>query len=150
MSPADPIAALQAIPAELRDTREVMKNLHTEVQQSRRKTTWLVRACIVIAAVALGAVGWTAYQQTILDDKSAAIARLANQNAALTRQNAARQAADARHAHDLCVKLNRTRAEILTVWVRVLSGRPDGAMLLHTVKEAEPLGKCPEASPAGR
>ena len=150
MSPGDPLTALTEIAGQLPGLLDEVKGLRREASESRKKITWLIRACIAIGGAALIAVGWTWYQQTVLNDKSAAISRLAHQNAALVRQNAARQAADARHAHDLCVRLNRTRAQILPVWEKVLSERPDDARLLSRVKAAEPLGDCPKAPPAGR
>ena len=97
--------------------------------------------CAVIAVAALAAIGWTAYQQTVLNGKSAAIAVLED-------QNADRTARDARNAHDLCVKLTHSRAVILGVWKHVLSERPGDAAWLPRIEAAEPLGRCPKA-PAG-
>lgn len=130
MNADDPLAVLNAIPGELRDTRLAMRNLQEEVRASRRRIGWLRRAFAVIAVAALASVGWTAYQQ-------AAIARLAD-------QNAARGAAEARNAHDLCVKLNRSRAVIAGVWAEV-QFRPGAnpSALLAKVEAAEPLGRCP-------
>lgn len=137
----DPFAALNAIPRALADTRTAVEDLREEVQRDRRMIGWLRVACTVIAVAALATIGWTAYQQTVIDGKSAAIAALAgrNRDAALT---------EARNAHDLCVKLNRSRTVLAGVWAKVLSGRPDGAVLLAEVKAAEPLGRCPKAPPA--
>ena len=137
MRPDDPLAALRAIPQELSDTRTALENLQEEVQEDRRTIWWLRWACAVIAVAALVAIGWTAYQQTVLDAKSAVIDRLAYQNAAAA-------ARDARNAHDLCLRLNRSRAVIVGVWEKVLSERPDDAKLIPRVQAAEPLGRCPK------
>lgn len=138
MAVDDPLAALNAIPGELRDTRRVMGNLQEEVRRSREKIRWLIAACAVLACAAFGVVAWTAYQQSVLDSKSAVIARLAD-------QNADRGATEASNAYRLCVKLNRTRNEILPVWKKVLSSRPDGRVLLARIEAAIPLGDCPKA-----
>jgi hypothetical protein len=143
MRPDDRLAALNASLGELSDTRTAVENLHREVQESRRTIDWLVRVCIILAVIACGAVSWTAYQQTVLDGKSAAIDTLVDQN----RDNATR---DAQNSYDLCVRLNRSRAVIEGVWAKVLAGRPDGAALLARVEAAEPLGRCPKVPPAGR
>lgn len=144
MDLGDPFAALNAIPRELSDTRTAVNDLHKEVLKDRRKIRWLRRAFAVIAVAALASIGWTAYQQAVINSqqavinsKSAAIARLAD-------QNAARGAAEARNAHDLCVKLNRSRAVIAGVWAEV-QFRPGAnpSALLAKVEAAEPLGKCP-------
>lgn len=137
MAVDDPLAALNAIPGELRDTRLVMGNLQEEVRRSREKIRRLIAASVILAFATCGAVSWTAYQQTVLDSKSAAIAVLAA-------QNAARATEQARNAHNLCEKLNRTRSEILPVWAEVLSSRPDGQGLLERIEAAIPLGKCPK------
>lgn len=142
MAVDDPLAALNAIPGELRDTRLVLGKLQEEVQKDRRMIGWLRAACTALGVAVLVAVSWTAYQQAVIDSKSAAIA-------ALVDQNAGRAAEQARNAHDLCAKLNRSRAVISGVWAQV-QFRPgaDPSALLAKVLAVESLGKCPKA-PAG-
>lgn len=136
MSPDDPHAALRDIADHLPDLKDEVKGLRDEVQGSRRKIRWLVAGCALIALVALGAVSWTAYQQTVIT--------------ALVDQNHDTTLANARNAHDLCVKLSHSRKVIVGVW-RQVQFRPgaDSGALLAQVLAAEPLGHCPKAPPAG-
>lgn len=138
MSPDDPRGVLRDIADQLPDLLGEVKGLREEVQKDRRMIGWLRAACAVLGVAVLVAVSWTAYQQAVIDSKSMAIAALAD-------QNAGRAAEQARNAHDLCVKLNRSRNEFLPVWVKVLSGRPDGRGLLARIEAAIPLGVCPKA-----
>lgn len=142
MSPDDPRDALRTIADQLPALHAEVTGLRDEARESRRRIGWLTRACVILTILAIGAVSWTAYQQTVLNGKSAAIARLAD-------QDAARTAEDARRARNLCADLIRTRAIFESVWAAVLSSRPDGAKLLARVKAAEPLADCPKAAAGG-
>src|SRR6185312_12830089 len=96
--------------------------------------------CLAAVIIALGA--WIAVQQAGLNDATAKNARLEQRTAQLAARDAANRVADARKARALCLRLNKTRAEIVPAWEKVLSSRPDWNVLLPGVEAAEPLGKC--------
>jgi hypothetical protein len=140
MSPDDPGGALRDIADQLPGLHGEVTALRGEVRGDRRKIRWLTAASVVLALATLGAVSWTAYQQTVINSKSAAIARLAGQNRDIA-------AAQARRDRDLCVRLVRSRAELFPVWKHLLSERPGDAAWLPRVAAAEPLVACPKAPP---
>lgn len=104
-----------------------------------------------LAVVILGLGIWIVVDQFAISAQQATLNSKTTDIARLERQAAASNARDARNAHNLCVKLNQSRAVIVGVWGQV-QFRPgvDPAAQLAKIKAAEPLGKCPGSAAAGR